>query len=131
SVTMEDEIEESSDTSRIVTSKSRFSLHGIEVPTTLFPDYWRIQRNQVQIKWPLPVLLVLDVCGSRDLDLNSSRTQVLLTDKWFQFEEDLAYIVCKAISEKFEEDYWNKLKDILLPNATSEPFINGLKKVNR
>ncbi|SMF92273.1 Molecular chaperone, HSP90 family [Paenibacillus uliginis N3/975] len=131
SITIGNEIEESFSSSSIVKSKSRFSLHGIEVPTTLFPDYWRTQRNQVQIKWPIPVLLVLDVCGSRDLDLNSSRTQVLLTDKWFQFEEDLAYIVCEAISEKVEENYWNILKDILLTNAKSQPFINGLNKVNR
>src|SRR5690606_18726429 len=94
SINEEKEIEESSTSNTLANSKSRLSLHGIEIPTTLFPDYWaRTQHNQVKLDWPLPLLLVVDVCGRRDLDLNSSRTQVILSDNWFKFEEDLAYII--------------------------------------
>ncbi|WP_373228928.1 ATP-binding protein [Cohnella sp.] len=131
SVNTENEIKQSSTYSTIVESKSRFSLHGIEIPTTLFPQSWRTQKNQVQIKWPLPVMLVIDVCGSRDLDLNSSRMQVLLSEKWFEFEEDLAFLICESISKSVDLSYWNSLRDILLSNARSEQFINGLKRVNR
>jgi molecular chaperone HtpG len=131
SVNTENEIKQSSTYSTIVESKSRFSLHGIEIPTSLFPQSWRTQKNQVQIKWPLPVMLVIDVCGSRDLDLNSSRMQVLLGEKWFEFEEDLAFLICESISKSVDLSYWNSLRDILLINARSEQFINGLKRVNR
>jgi molecular chaperone HtpG len=126
----ENEIEQSTSPSTLVKSKSRFSLHGIEIPTTLFPDSWNVLKNQVQIIWPLPVLLVIDVSGSRDLDLNSSRTQVISSDKWFKFEEDLAYLICKNISSSVDKVYWDSLKEILLKNSKNEYFLNGLSRVN-
>lgn len=94
-------------------SKSRLSLHGIEVPTTLFPDYWQMQNNQVKLKWPLPVLIVIDICGNMDLDLNSSRTQIIMSEKWTIFEEKLCFALLSGIADAVDLDYWIALKNIL------------------
>lgn len=51
SITINDEgeIKKDSSTQQFASSKSRLSLHGIKVPTTLFPDYWAQKINQVKI----------------------------------------------------------------------------------
>ena len=76
SITINDEgeINEDSSTVSYTNSISRLSLHVIEIPSTLFPDSWRRKENQVKISWPFPLLLVIDISGNRDLDLNSPRT---------------------------------------------------------
>jgi hypothetical protein len=71
-------------------SKSRIALHGIEVSTTLFPNTWNMQRNQAKLSWPFPILIVVDICGNRDIDLNSARDKIILSDNWMKFEEDLS-----------------------------------------
>ena len=110
-------------------SKSRISLHGIQIPTTIFPDSWNRRHNQAYISWPFPLLLVVDICGNRDLDLNSSRTEIILSEKWGSFEEELAYIICKGIHDSVTGEYWDGLKDILLKRKSSEFFLAGLKRV--
>ncbi|MDD5410852.1 MAG: ATP-binding protein, partial [Methylobacter sp.] len=131
SITIDDdgEIELSPSNSRLARSKSRLSLHGIEVPTTLFPDSWRIQKNQVKLDWPVPVLIVIDICGNMDLDLNSSRTQILMSEKWTTFEEKLSFSILSSIANSVALDYWNKLKDILITKSKNEIFEECLKRV--
>lgn len=131
SITIDDdgEIELSPSNSRLARSKSRLSLHGIEVPTTLFPDSWRIQKNQVKLDWPVPVLIVIDICGNMDLDLNSSRTQILMSEKWTTFEEKLSFSILSGIANSVALDYWNKLKDILITKSKNEIFEECLKRV--
>ena len=53
-------------TSSIAKSKSKLSLHGIEVPTTLFPERWYKKENQATLTFPFPILLLIDICGRRD-----------------------------------------------------------------
>ncbi|GBF73852.1 metal-dependent phosphohydrolase [Paenibacillus sp. 598K] len=123
------DIEHSTTQNVLAKSKSMFSFHGIDVPSTLFPVTWRKQENQVQINWPLPVMLVLDVCGGRDLDLNSARTQIILSPKWYEFEEELAYIICDGIAKQVGSEYWSLLREVLMQNSRSEQFTNGLMRV--
>lgn len=131
SITINDEgeIKEESSTQQFASSKSRLSLHGIEVPTTLFPDYWAIKNNQVKISWPFPLVIVADVCGSRDLDLNSSRTEIIMSEKWINFEEELAFVICSGISEIANAEYWNELKALLIPKSKNEQFLRALSRV--
>ena len=65
SISIDDEgnIDSSSGYSTLAKSRSRVSLHGIEIPTTLFPEPWRLERNQAHISWPFPLLIVVDICG--------------------------------------------------------------------
>ncbi|RXK81071.1 hypothetical protein EST62_12320 [Chlorobaculum sp. 24CR] len=104
-------------------------MHGIEIPTTLFPESWRRRNNQAKISWPFPLVLVVDIGGNNDLDLNSPRTEIIMSEKWIDFEEKLAHIICDELSKQVATDYWEELKAILLKETKNESFIRSLKKV--
>lgn len=110
-------------------SKSRLSLHGIEVPSTLFPDSWNKNKNQVKLSWPFPLIIVVDICGNRDLDLNSPRTEIIMSDKWIDFEEQLAYLICNEIANSVNTHYWLELKKIFIDQTKNEIFLRGLNRV--
>jgi molecular chaperone HtpG len=120
--------ESSSDTSR---SKSKLSLHGIEVPTNLFRYAFQTEKNQVRISWPFPLILVVDICGERDLDLNSSRMEILTSEKWVSLEEDLAYLIGKGISDQVTVEYWSELQRILLKSSKTDAFSNGINRIEQ
>ncbi len=132
SITIDEDggIDSSDSSSRLVHSKSRISLHGIEVPSSLFPESWSMQKNQVSLVWPLPILLIVDICGTMDLDLNSSRTQIIMSEKWLKFESALAYEILSEISRSVIKEYWEGLKDILLEKSKNEVFSHSLNKIN-
>lgn len=130
-ITDDGDISESTSTSEFAQSKSRLSLHGIEVPSTLFPNLWSRKSNQVKISWPFPLILVIDICGKRDLDLNSPRTEILISEKWFDFEEELAFAICHEIAQEVSSDYWNKLKHIFVEESKNEIFLKGLNRVQK
>lgn len=115
--------------STLASSKSKISLHGIEIPSSLFPEPWRIKNNQVKINWPFPLILVIDVCGERDLDLNSPRTEIIISEKWTDFEEELARIICKKIKDSVGIDYWNSLFKIFNNSKSSDNFKRALDKL--
>ena len=115
--------------SDLAKSKSRLSLHGIEVPSSLFPESWRQKENQVKISFPFPLILVVDICGNRDLDLNSSRTEIIVSEKWFDFEEELAFIICTGLSKAVSEEYWKALKEIF-KKSKNENFLRALNKLD-
>jgi hypothetical protein len=115
--------------SKIAESKSRVSLYGIEVPMSLFPHSWERQTGQAVLSWPFPMLLILDIGGNRELDLNSSRSQILNNEKWLNIEEDLAFEICSKIKRNVGADYWEKLLPII-QETKNGTFLEGLKKVN-
>jgi hypothetical protein len=131
SITINDngDISEDTSTQHLARSKSRLSLHGIEVPTSLFPESWIMKTNQVKISWPFPLILVVDIGGNGDLDLNSSRTEIIMSDKWINFEEHLAFTICMGIASKVKTQYWNNLRGMLLSHTKNEQFVRAIKKV--
>lgn len=131
SITINDEgeINEDRSSSTFSRSNSRLSLHGIEVPSTLFPESWRRKDNQVKISWPFPLVLVVDILGNRDLDLNSPRTEIIMSEKWIDFEEELAFLICSEISNTVEIEYWNELKKILISSTKNESFLRSINRV--
>lgn len=131
SITINDDgdINEDSSSSEFAQSRSKLSLHGIEIPSSLFPPEWQRKNNQVKISWPFPLILVVDICGNRDLDLNSPRTEVIMSEKWIDFEEILATLICKSLSEQTEPEYWVKLKEIFKSNSKNEIFIKALDRI--
>ena len=124
------EINEDTSTQHLASSKSRLSLHGIIVPSTLFPDSWRMKQNQAKLNWPIPAIIIVDVCGNNDLDLNSARTEVLLGPKWDDFEEKLAYLIFYELAKQLDADFWGELKTILLAKSKSETFNAAINKIN-
>lgn len=125
----EGEINEDNTSHEFARSNSRLSLHGIEVPTSLFPESWRMKNNQVKISWPFPLIIIVDICGNRDLDLNSPRTEIIMSEKWIDFEEQLAFLICNSIANSVSQSYWEELKKIFYDHTKNETFIRGLNKV--
>jgi molecular chaperone HtpG len=132
SITVNDSggVSKESSTSALTTSKSQLSLHGIEVPSTLFPESWKRKDNQVKIAFPFPLILVVDICGNRDLDLNSPRTEIIISEKWFDFEEHLAFVICTELSKLVTKEYWRALKEIF-NKSDNENFVRALNKVTK
>ena len=124
------EIDQSDSYNVLYESNSRLSLHGIEVPSTLFPESWRVKNNQVKLDWPFPMLIVVDICGNMDLDLNSSRTQIIMSEKWVNFEEILSLEVCSNIANSVTPEYWEDLKKVLIDSTKNEIFIRSLSEVS-
>lgn len=131
SITINDDgdINEDTSSSEFAKSQSRISLHGIEIPSSLFPSPWNRKYNQVKIEWPFPLILVVDICGNRDLDLNSARTEIIMSEKWIDFEEKLASLICKKISELVGAEYWKKLKQILMQGNKNEIFQKAIDPI--
>lgn len=123
------EINQSSNYSNIAKSESRLSIHGISYPESLFPTFYSRDKKAL-LRWSFPMLLVLDIGGKNDLDLNSARNEILYNEKWDYLEQELAYIICKGIYENVENEYWFKLKEILLSETKSDNFIKGLNRLS-
>ena len=96
---------------------------------TLFPDYWRSQKNQAVLNWPFPVLLVIDVCGGMDLDLNAPRTSIIPSDKWNRFEKSLATELLLSITNSLSQDFWAKLVEVLEAAKCSDIFLDSLREI--
>lgn len=124
-------IDQSDSQKDLCKSKSRLSLHGIEVPTSLFPEFWRMQKNQVNLDWPFPMVIVVDICGNMDLDLNSARTQIIMSEKWQEFEGILAFEICSSISNSVTDEYWNNLVGLLKKDTKNNIFREGLEKADK
>lgn len=122
------DISKDSSTRDLAKSKSRLSLHGIDVPSSLFPELWRRKENQVKISFPFPLILIVDICNYRDLDLNSPRTEIIISEKWFDFEEHLSFIICSELSKMVEKEYWRELR-VILAKSENENFLRALNKV--
>lgn len=121
-------IKSSSHYSTLSKSKSRFSLHGINYAGSLFPEYYNKDKKSM-LKWPLPMLIILDVQGASGLDLNSARNEIIFNDKWNHFEDRLSFLVCKGLKQTLEHDYWQQLAIILEEKTNSENFLSGLDQV--
>ncbi len=127
-ITVDDDgdVEKSDSASHLTQSRSKISLHGIEIPTTLFPDWWTSSMTSTRLSWPLPILLVVDVCGERDLDLNSARTEIVLSEKWLAFEEMLVTALARGIAQQVAPKYWEAIRQILKEKTDSEVFHQNL-----
>lgn len=110
-VTQDGGIDSSSHYSVMARSRSAFSIHGIAFPDGLFRNYLSTPR-QAELKWPFPMLLVLDISAPTDLDLNSSRTEIINNSKWQDFQINLARLICKHLCETLPPDYAKSLFEI-------------------
>jgi hypothetical protein len=122
-------IHTSNSTSHLLKSKCKMSFHGIEVPHNLTVEPWALKPNMANIQWPIQFLMLLDISGTYDLDLNSSRSEVLNTEKWNKVEEDLAYIFAKNIKIRVDDNNWVNLKKIYTSLPISQSFRNGFNKL--
>lgn len=123
------EIKSSNSDTGLAGSISRLSLHGIDVAASLFPPSWEKRQNQATLDWPMPMLMVIDVGGIFDLDLNSARTQILVSDKWYTLEAALAKFVLSQICSQVSSEYWQNLKDVLRRLSNNSVFSEVLETI--
>ncbi len=113
----------------LLKSKCKISFHGIEVPYNIVPEPWYIKPNLANLQWPIQFLMLFDISGNYDLDLNSSRTEILNSEKWIKVETDLAQIFAKNIKYKIGQEKWNDLKVIYAGMTSNIQFLNGINLV--
>ena len=96
-------------------SKASLSIHGIEVPYSLFRDYSN-RMSQAILKIPLPFSFRLDIGVNSDLNLNSARDQIIYDEKWLTFEENLYCIICRKLKECLSTSEWKCLNEVIQKN---------------
>jgi len=114
----------------IMDSKSRLSSHGVQIPMKLFPSDWEAINQRARLDWPFPAIVVVDLNCQRDVDLNSARTQVMYNEKWSDFAETLAYVICREVFKKVSTQYRIRLVDIWKSKCKDENFLQGLEKAH-
>lgn len=110
-------------------SKSSFSIHGIEYPNSIFPTYGSSKKGK--LRWPFPVLLVLNYGGDKDLDLNSARDEIIENEKWNEFEENLVYTIFLELEKVNSIDYMKELTQTISKIQRigySDNFFEGMNK---
>lgn len=122
------EIEQKESHTWIAKSDSIFSIHGIEYPNSLFPSLGDYSKKN-KLRWPIPVLIVLDFSGPHELELNSARTEIVFDEKWQHFEKDLAYVLLSSLRRAVSSSYWKALKKVLREESRNEIFDIALGKV--
>lgn len=127
-VGLDSEINTKKTTNSIVKSRSKFSIHGIDFPDGIFPDIYS-RNKKATIRWFLPILLVVDIIGANDINLNSARTAIVYDEKWTHFEFDIALLILTGLKEKLSEEYWGKLKHVLLDTTSSDSFLEALRSL--
>lgn len=96
-------------------SNAALSVHGIDVPAKLFHNY----REKAVLNLPFPIRFRLDIGLSHDLNLNSSRTQVIYDEIWLAFEKSFYETVCKRVKDKLI-DKWKCFKEIFGDTSLNE-----------
>lgn len=127
----DNEIEEDYSTRYLISSTARISLHGIEIPYDFFKNWYNREKGDVKIDWPMPVKMVIDIGKNRDLDLNTSRTQVLMSEKWLDFEEEVAYQILHGIKNQVTDVYFDKLLNDVLNDVKGACFLRAIYRIGR
>lgn len=107
------EIESNHSFREIAKSKSVLSIHGIDVPCSLFSDYTNYGQKAV-LKFPFPITFRLDIGENNDLNLNSARTQIIYDDVWLNFEKQFFKVVCTKLQKKMDKVSWDEFKNIII-----------------
>lgn len=120
------EIDSNNSWSERCKSKSSLSIHGIEVPYNLFPDFSN-RISKALLKIPFPFSFRLDIGENNDLNLNSARDQIIYDEKWLKFEDNLYSLICEQLKDTLSISDWKILSDFI-PKSDVEIFGKILKK---
>lgn len=107
---------------KVCESSSYFSVHGIDVPCSLFSNYTNYGQKAV-LEFPFPIRFRLDVGSINDLNLNSARTQIIYDEIWMSFERQFTEIVLRKIKKSVTPSTWSNMKIIFSSNTKNKAFI--------
>ena len=96
----------------VAKSRAVLAVRGISVPMNLFKEPWEFEGGDCVLKFPFPMELIVDITGSREVDLNSARTRILYNEKWTDFVITVAYLVGRGIRQQVDDGYWDKLQEV-------------------
>lgn len=105
----------------VAKSSSMLSIHGIDLPCSLFPNYTNYNQKAV-LKLPFSIRFRLDIGSNNDLNLNSARTQIIYDDVWLKFERQFIETVCVKWKSKVDKGEWEKIKKIFLRESKNDVF---------
>jgi len=54
-----------------------------------------------------------------------------MSEKWINFEEKLAYLICSNIANSVDKDYWDELKEIFNEKTKNEIFLRAIEKIDK
>jgi SAM-dependent MidA family methyltransferase len=54
-----------------------------------------------------------------------------MSEKWIDFEEELAFLICNEVANAVEIEYWNELKRLFTERTTNETFLRGITRVTK
>lgn len=100
-------------------SSSMLSIHGIDIPCSLFSNYTNYGQKAV-LKFPFPIRFRLDIGSENDLNLNSARTQVIYDEVWTMFERQFTSLILKKISSIIPAKDWKSMRKIFIDNSSNE-----------
>ena len=112
----------------VTKSSSMLSIHGIDIPCSLFPDYTNYGQKAV-FELPFPIRFRLDIGSNNDLNLNSARTQIIYDDEWLKFERQFIETVCTKMQANVDETEWYKIKKIFLRESKNDVLSEILSSV--
>lgn len=118
-VNEEGDIESHESFREVCKSSSYLSVHGIDVPCSLFNNY----GQKAVLKFPFSLRFRLDVGAVNDLNLNSARTQIIYDEIWISFERQFIGTVLSKIKENVTLSTWCDMKTIFSSNTKNEIFI--------
>jgi hypothetical protein len=109
-------------------SSSCLSIHGIDVPCSLFRNFTNWGQKAV-LELPIPIRFRLDIGSVNDLNLNSARTQVIYDEVWIAFERQFIETILSKIKETVPKSTWNTMKSIFGNSSKNEVFLELLNSL--
>lgn len=106
----------------ICKSSSYLSIHGIDVPCSIFRNYTNYGQKAV-LEFPFPIRFRLDIGSTYDLNLNSARTQIIYDELWMSFERQFTETVLGKIKGNVPLSIWNNMKTIYSRNTKNQVFL--------
>ena len=113
-------------------SRSKIALHGIEVPMSMFAQWNENIYQHAKVNWPICIIVKINISGILDINLNSARSEILIDDKWKEFEQKFALLLCKGLKEQVSDSYWEEFKRSINAHTKrkySEQFLTSLNMV--
>ncbi|RYF09919.1 MAG: hypothetical protein EOO42_23305 [Flavobacteriales bacterium] len=113
-------------------SKSKLALHGVEIPMSMFAHWMGLIYQQAKVQWPICLLININIDGNMDINLNSARTEILIDDKWREFETKIATLICKGIHQSVSPEYWQEFKNVTkanVRNGSNSIFLKALESI--
>ncbi|MEW9124659.1 MAG: ATP-binding protein [Thermotaleaceae bacterium] len=109
-------------------SSSCLSIHGIDVPCSLFRNFTNWGQKAV-LELPIPIRFRLDIGSVNDLNLNSARTQVIYDEVWITFERQFIETILSKMKETVPKSTWNTMKSIFGNSGKNEVFLELLNSL--